>query len=60
MYNGASSYAWGSVLDTSRVPLFASDYWPDEVESSHNTVKEALPLSNALSSFADTIKSDFL
>ena len=57
MYNDASSYAWGSVLDTSGVPLFASDYWPDEVESSHNTVKEALPLSNALSSFADTIKN---
>lgn len=57
MYNDASSYAWGSVLDTSGVPLFASDYWPDEVVSSHNTIKEALPLANALSSFADTIKN---
>lgn len=57
MYNDASSYAWGSVLDTSGVPLFASNYWPDEVVSSHNTIKEALPLANALSSFADTIKN---
>lgn len=57
MYNDASSYAWGSVLDISGVPLFASDYWRDEVVSSHNTVKEALPLTNTLSFFADTIKN---
>ena len=57
MYTNASSYAWGSVLDRSGVPLFASDYWTDEVVSSDIAVKEALALANALSPFADTIKN---
>lgn len=57
MYTNACSYAWGSVLDRSGVPLFASDYWTDEVVSSDIAVKEALALANALSAFADTINN---
>ena len=57
MYTDASSYSWGNVLDPSGVPLFASDYWLDEVVSSDIAVKEALALAKALSSFTDTIKN---
>ena len=53
MYNDASSYAWGNVLST----FLASHYWPDEALSSDITVKEAVALANALTSFADTIKN---
>lgn len=53
MYNDASSYAWGNVLST----FLASHYWSDEVLSSDITVKEAVALANALTSFADTIKN---
>ena len=56
MFSDASSYRWAGVLNPSAVPLYASDYWPVEILSSDITVKEALALGNALSSFAATIK----
>lgn len=56
MFSDASSYRWAGVLNPSAVPLYASDYWPVEILSSDIAVKEALALSNALSSFAATIK----
>ncbi len=52
MYTDASSYRWAGVLNPSAVPVYASDYWPVDMIA----VKEALALSNALSSFAATIK----
>ena len=56
MYTDASSYRWAGVLNPNAVPLYASDYWPVEILSSDIAVKEALALSNALSSFHATIK----
>ena len=56
MYTDASSYRWAGVLNPNAVPLYASDYWPVEILSSDIAVKEALALSNALSSFDATIK----
>ena len=56
MFSDASSYRWAGVLNPSAVPLYASGYWPVEILSSDIAVKEALALSNALSSFAATIK----
>ena len=55
MYTDASSYRWAGVLNPTAVPLYASDYWPVEILSSDIAVKEALALSNALSSFDATI-----
>jgi len=43
------------VLNPTAVPLYGSDYWPVEILSSDIAVKEALALSNALSSFDTTI-----
>lgn len=56
MYTDASSYRWAGVLNPTAVPVYASDYWPVETLSSDIAVKEALALSNALSSFAAAIK----
>ena len=56
LFTDASSYCWAGVLNQNAVPLSASDYWSEEILSSHIVVKEALALSNALSSFASTIK----
>ena len=56
MYTDASSYRWAGVLNPTAVPLYASGYWPVEILSSDIAVKEALALSNALSSFDATIK----
>ena len=56
MFTDASSYRWAGVLNSNAVPLCASDYWSREILSSDIAVKEALALSNALSSFAPTIK----
>ena len=55
-YTDASSYRWAGVLNPTAVPLYASDYWPVKILSSDIAVKEALALSNALSSFDATIK----
>ena len=51
-----SSYHWAGVLNPNAIPLCASDYWSGEILSSDIAVKEALALSNALSSFTLTIK----
>ena len=56
MYTDASSYRWAGVLNPTAIPLYASDYWPVEILSSDIVVKDALALSNALSSFDATIK----
>ena len=56
LFTDTSSYRWAGVLNPDAVPLSASDYWSEEILSSHIVVKEALALSNALSSFASTIK----
>ena len=56
LFTDASSYRWAGVLNPNAVPLSASDYWSEEILSSPIAVKEALALSNALSSFASTIK----
>ena len=56
MYTDASSYRWAGVLNPTAVHLYASDYWPVKILSSDIAVKEALALSNALSSFDATIK----
>ena len=56
LFTDASSYRWAGVLNPNAVPLSASNYWSEEILSSPIAVKEALALSNALSSFASTIK----
>ena len=56
LFTDASSYRWAGVLNANAVPRCASDYWSGEILSSDIAVKEALALSNALSSFALTIK----
>ena len=56
LFTDASSYRWAGVLNPNAVPLCASDYWSGEILSSDIALKEALALSNALSSFALTIK----
>ena len=55
-FTDASSFRWAGVLNPNAVPLSASDYWSEEILSSPIAVKEAFALSNALSSFASTIK----
>jgi len=56
LFADASYYRWTGVLNPNAVPLSASDYWSEEILSSPIAVKEALALSNTLSSFASTIK----
>ena len=56
LFTDASSYRWAGVLNPNAVPRCASDYWSGEILSSDIAVKEALALSNALSSFGLTIK----
>ena len=56
LFTDASSYRWAGVLNPNAVPLSASDYWSEEILSSPIAVKGALALSNALLSFASTIK----
>ena len=56
LFTDASFSRWAGVLNPNAVPLCASDYWSGEILSSDIAVKEALALSNALSSFAVTIK----
>ena len=56
MYTDASSYRWAGVLNPTAVPLYGSDYWPVEILSFDVAVKQALALSNALSSFDAAIK----
>ena len=57
LFTDASSYRWAGVLNPNAVPLSASDYWSEEILSSPIAVKEALALSNALSSFASTTRT---
>ena len=56
MFTDASSYRWTGELKPNAVSLCDSDYWSGEILSFDIAVKEALALSNALSSFALTIK----
>lgn len=56
LFTDASSYRWAGVLNPNAVPLYASDYWSGEILSAYIVVKGALALSNASSSFFQTIK----
>ena len=39
LFTDASSYRWAGVLNPNAVPLSASDYWSEEILSSHIVVK---------------------